>query len=60
MYILYNHEFTISNAHTVLFIGGIVAATVEIIELSTPVHSFGAVSRWLIMYPYHTDQSDTI
>lgn len=39
----------------VLFVGGIVAATVELISLdddiSRPVHSYGTVSRWIIMYP---------
>ena len=42
----------------VLFIGGVVAATVELISLdpaiSVPVHSYGTVSRWIVMYPTQT------
>jgi len=39
----------------VMFVGGVVAATVELISLdsaiSRPVHSYGTVSRWIVMYP---------
>ena len=38
----------------VLFIGGVVGATVETIELDNtdqPPHYFGAVTRWMVMYP---------
>lgn len=35
-----------------MFIGGVVAATVELINSdSRPVHEFGAASRWIVMYP---------
>ncbi len=34
-----------------LFVGGVVAATVELINLnSLPVHSYGTGARWIIMY----------
>ena len=37
---------------SVLFIGGIVGATVETIELENDEpHNFGAVTRWMVMYP---------
>ncbi len=37
---------------TVMFVGGVVAATVELINSqSSPVHSYGAVTRWIVMYP---------
>ena len=36
----------------VIFIGGIVAATVDTITLDGRApHSFGAVTRWIVMYP---------
>lgn len=39
-----------------MFVGGVVAATVELISLdpaiSAPVHSYGTVSRWIVMYPW--------
>ena len=38
----------------VLFIGGVVGATVETIELdqeNVAPHNFGAVTRWMVMYP---------
>lgn len=38
----------------VLFIGAIVGATVETIELNRDddvPHNYGAVSRWIVMYP---------
>ena len=37
----------------VLFVGAVMAATVELISLtdSTPIHSYGAVTRWICMYP---------
>ena len=36
----------------VMFVGGVVAATVELINSgSEPVHEYGAVARWIVMYP---------
>ena len=37
---------------TVLFIGGVVGATVETIDVDSDQapHSFGAVTRWMVMY----------
>lgn len=43
--------------HTVLFIGGVVGATVETIRLDDRFgpgehpHTFGYVTRWIVMYP---------
>ena len=35
-----------------MFVGGVVAATVELINTdSLPVHEYGAVARWIVMYP---------
>ncbi len=47
--------------HTVMFIGGVVAATMETInENSLPVHSFGVVARWIVMYPVQRLMACTI
>ena len=36
----------------VMFVGGVVAATVELINSdSSPVHEYGAYTRWIVMYP---------
>jgi hypothetical protein len=35
----------------VMFVGGVVAATVELIGQSRPIHEYGSVSRWIVMYP---------
>lgn len=48
----YYHWVFIDICDVVLFIGGVVAATVEIINFgSVPVHEYGTVTRWIVMYP---------
>ena len=53
--LLYKHKRDFSYCFfvsAVIFIGGIVAATVDTITLDSNVpHNFGAVTRWIVMYP---------